>query len=239
MILRKLFSHLYLPVLIIIITCRIIKPLSIRTLLEFNEKTFRENNLQDAWLYLKEKETETAFKEFKQHINYIDSIVDNYNKWLEIAKGMLAGNIFDWGSKAVTDILETSNFGFLEAKNTIQKRPWFKDDLDNWIKNVQDKPYKKAVIFVDNAGVDFVLGVLPFIRELLKQNTTIIVAANTCPALNDVTFEEAKEYLRHASQYCNLIKDALRTGKLFAVENGQSSPCLDLSHLTRGNYKIW
>lgn len=190
--------------------------------------------MQDAWFYLKEKETETAFKEFKQHINYIDSIVDNYCKWLEIAKGMLAGNIFDWGSKAVTDILETSNFGFLEAKNTIQSRPWFKDDLDDWIKNVNERTYKKAVMFVDNAGVDFVLGVLPFIRELLKQNTAIIVAANTYPALNDVTFDEAKEYLHKASQYCKEIKDGLRTGKLIVMENGQGSPCLDLSNLNRG-----
>lgn len=183
-------------------------------------------------MYLKVKETETAFKEFKQRINYVDSIKDNYNKWLEIAKGMLAGNIFDWGSKAVTDILESSNFGFVEAKNTIQKRPWFKDDLDNWVKNITKTPYTKAVIFVDNAGVDFVLGVLPFIRELLKQSTTVVVAANTYPALNDVTYKEAKEYIFQASQYCNIIKEAVKSNDIIAVENGQGSPCLDLSDLS-------
>lgn len=47
------------------------------------------------------------------------------------------------------------------------------DNLDEWIERMQSKPYKKVAIFVDNSGADIVLGVIPFARELLKQNTKV------------------------------------------------------------------
>lgn len=78
-------------------------------------------------------ETEAAFTEFENRIGYIDSLERFEDKWLELSKGIVAGNMFDWGARAVTDILETSEFRFQDAMNTIQKRPWFKDDLDEWI----------------------------------------------------------------------------------------------------------
>lgn len=114
------------------------KSLSVRTLLDFNEQTLRSNNFKDAWYTQKEKESDLALLEFQDRINTIDSIKDFNEKWLDLCKGVLAGNVFDWGARAVADILEHSqNFGFSQALNTIQKRPWFRDDLDNWIKKLK------------------------------------------------------------------------------------------------------
>ena len=87
---------------------------------------------------------------------------------------------------------------------------------------------------MDNAGIDFILGIMPFTREFLKQNTQVVLSANTHPALNDITSHELKECLCTASKYCPIIESALVKGLLIGVENGQSGPCLDLTNLNPG-----
>lgn len=90
------------------------------------------------------------------------------------------------------------------------------------------------MIFVDNAGVDFVLGVLPLVREFLKNSTKVVLTANSAPALNDVTSRELKEYCREAARICPILEKGLNSGQLLTVENGQKGPCLDLTHLSPG-----
>lgn len=109
-----------------------------RTLLEFNEETLRNFNFEDAWLLQKQKETDAAFVQYDDRVTFIDSTKDFYLKWVELAKGLVAGNMFDWGAKAVADILEESNgFGLTQAMQRIQQRPWFHDDLEYWINRLQ------------------------------------------------------------------------------------------------------
>ncbi|KAK5645674.1 hypothetical protein RI129_004138 [Pyrocoelia pectoralis] len=114
------------------------KPLSIRTLLEFNEDNLRKNNFDDPWLLQKEKETIAAFTQYEDRISYVDSVEDFYLKWEELSKGLVAGNLFDWGAKAIADILEECNgFSLMHAMQKIQQRPWFHDDLDRWISKLE------------------------------------------------------------------------------------------------------
>lgn len=90
------------------------------------------------------------------------------------------------------------------------------------------------MIFVDNSGVDFILGVLPMARELLSQGTKVIITANSAPSLNDVTYHELNLYCCKAAQYCPILKESIANGQLVTVENGQKGPCLDLSNLSSG-----
>lgn len=122
--------------------------MSIRTLLEFNEQILRDNNFTDAWLSQKQSETDAAFLEFANRIEFIDGLEQFEDRWLELSKGIVAGNMFDWGARAVADILETSEFKFLDAMNTIQKRPWFKDDLDTWINKFKVQIMKFNILFL-------------------------------------------------------------------------------------------
>lgn len=109
-----------------------------RTLLECNEEILRAHNFKDFWALQKQKESAAALKEFPNRIRLIDEISNSNEKWLELAKGILAGNIFDWGARAVVDILEIKNdFSLSHAIETIEKRPWFHDNLDNWIAKVE------------------------------------------------------------------------------------------------------
>lgn len=87
----------------------------------------------------------------------------------------MAGNVFDWGAKEVANLLEgPDHFGFLEAKNKLQQRPWLIDGLDLWLQRLTSgPPHKNAVIFVDNSGLDFVVGIVPMARELLRRGTSV------------------------------------------------------------------
>lgn len=38
---------------------------------------------------------------------------------------------------------------------------------------LQGPPHKCALFFVDNSGVDIILGVMPFVRELLLRGTEV------------------------------------------------------------------
>ena len=43
---------------------------------------------------------------------------------------------------------------------------------------LQGPPHKLAVIFVDNSGVDIILGMFPFVRELLSRGTKVNLLPN-------------------------------------------------------------
>lgn len=59
-------------------------------------------------------------------------------------------------------------------------------------------PYRKAILFVDNAGSDIVLGMLPLARELLKQGTR--VRGGGCwQQLLPPSMPPCKHCVRHAS----------------------------------------
>lgn len=90
------------------------------------------------------------------------------------------------------------------------------------------------MVFTDNAGVDFILGVLPFARELLKRNTKVVICSNSGPAVNDVTFKDLPRYLDKAARHCKVLERALNEKHLIFAENGQKGPALDLRYLPAG-----
>jgi type II pantothenate kinase len=206
--------------------------LSVRTLLDTIEQTLREYDFPDPYLAQKQLENNVAISEFEARIQYVDTLEDPS---IELIQGLLAGNFFDWGAKEVSQILEgPDNFGFADARNKLQPRPWLIDGVDAWKDRIQNGPPHKCVtIFVDNSGYDFVLGALPLVRWFLQRGTEVIIAANTSPALNDMTFAEMLPVLEQISEKCAIIRTSLQNHKLLLISNGQSSPCLDLSRVNQ------
>ncbi|XP_055387622.1 4'-phosphopantetheine phosphatase [Condylostylus longicornis] len=207
-------------------------PVTIRQLLELNEPLLRKYGFADPWLEQKLIENENSIRNFKSRLDQIDCL-GTEDKWIELVKGLLAGNIFDWGAQTVSEILENDkSFGLNEALAKIQSRPWLIDDLDAWVRRINNGPsHKCAIIFVDNSGVDVVLGILPFARELLKRRTKVIMCANSEPSLNDVTAQELENILESCCQHCVIIDAALREKQLLVYGNGQKGPCLDMRNL--------
>lgn len=152
---------------------------------------------------------------------------------------LFKGNMFDWGAQVVSDILEKNkSFGLTEALECIQKRPWVIDDLDGWLERMRQPllthKFKCCAIFADNSGVDVILGILPFAREMLRQGTKVILCANMEPALNDITQKELLEVVERCCRECQVIKEACETGQLLIHSNGQSGPCLDFRQIPEG-----
>ncbi len=59
------------------------------------------------------------------------------------------------------------------------ERPWFVDHVEDWLARLQEgPPHRCAAIFLDNSGLDVILGVLPFARELLNQGTKVILSVD-------------------------------------------------------------
>ena len=72
-------------------------------------------------------------------------------------------------------------------------------------------------------------GMLPMARELIKQGTAVIIAANSLPSINDITAQELTELLKQAGQVDKLIGRSLQEGILQVVESGSDLPVIDLS----------
>ncbi|XP_068143586.1 LOW QUALITY PROTEIN: 4'-phosphopantetheine phosphatase [Drosophila tropicalis] len=204
-------------------------------LLKLNETMLRRYGFTDPWLRQKQLENGSAKSRLKQRLDEIDAITDVDAKWTELVRGVLAGNMFDWGAQAIATILEKdSNFGLHQALDRIEKRPWLVDNLDSWLRRLKQPAHKCAVIFVDNSGVDVVLGILPFVRELLKRGTKVLLCANSEPSLNDVTSKELRSLLDECSCQCAILEEAwLQSHRLLVYANGQSGPCLDMRTLPR------
>ncbi|XP_046974290.1 4'-phosphopantetheine phosphatase isoform X1 [Vanessa cardui] len=205
--------------------------LTIRLLLDVNETCLRSQGFFDLWKQQKLYENEAALTSLAGRLAEIDGLADDRQRWTELCRGVLAGNMFDWGAQAVTSIL---NCGLYEALQKIQKRPWLYDGLEKWIDKLEKTVHHCAAIFVDNSGVDIVLGILPFVRGLLLRGTSVILCANEWPALNDVTNVELEEVLQRASLICPILAAAMATGDLVVRSSGQRGPCLDLRTISVG-----
>uniref|UniRef100_A0A8C0J1C9 4'-phosphopantetheine phosphatase n=1 Tax=Chelonoidis abingdonii TaxID=106734 RepID=A0A8C0J1C9_CHEAB len=187
--------------------------LTVRSLLDTREHCLNEFSFPDPYSKVKQKENGIALKCFPSVIESLDSLGWEERQFA-LVKGLLAGNVFDWGAKA---------------------RPWLEDSYSEWIQRLKEgPPHKCALIFADNSGIDIILGVFPFVRELLSRGSEVILACNSGPALNDVTYSESLIVTERIAAMDPIIQSALMEERLLLVQTGSSSPCLDLSRLDKG-----
>jgi len=205
--------------------------LTVRSLLDTREHCLEEFHFVDPYSQQKQQENEQALRLLPDRLAYLDALPPD-QFWLELSTGLLAGNVFDWGAKEVAALLEAhKQFGFTEAVNKLQKRPWLVDNFDAWLQRLSTgPPHSCAVIFVDNSGIDIILGVFPFARALLSRGTKVIICANSRPALNDVTYNELTVVAKRVAVIDECIHTALSDSRLLVMESGQGSPCLDLRY---------
>uniref|UniRef100_A0A8B9JB93 4'-phosphopantetheine phosphatase n=1 Tax=Astyanax mexicanus TaxID=7994 RepID=A0A8B9JB93_ASTMX len=136
--------------------------LTVRSLLDTREHCLNEFNFPDPYSKIKQRENDMALKYYQKVVRSLEELSWEQRQFA-LVRGILAGNVFDWGAKAVSDVLESDpEFGFEQAKQQLQ----------------------------DNSGMDIILGVFPFVRELLLRGTEVVLASNSGPALNDVTNSE-------------------------------------------------
>ncbi|KAJ3213487.1 hypothetical protein HDU67_002821 [Dinochytrium kinnereticum] len=201
-------------------------PLSVRSLLNLREQCLREMGFVDIFEGVKKAENATALSILPKLLSDCDAVADE--DILEyLTDNILAGNMYDWGSTSVLELLRSGELDFRTAKLKVRHPQKF-DHLDTLKNKFKKKAYKKAIIFVDNSGADVVLGIIPFARYLISRGCTVILAANTRPSVNDVTAYELEGILEQAAEADAKLKDYWEGKRLKVVGTGSSSPCLGI-----------
>uniref|UniRef100_A0A0E0M3T8 Pantothenate kinase 2 n=1 Tax=Oryza punctata TaxID=4537 RepID=A0A0E0M3T8_ORYPU len=201
-------------------------------LLELREECLREFQFVDAYVSIKQRENEASLAVLPDLLMELDSMNEEA-RLLALIEGVLAANIFDWGSRACID-----DFDMFKKRMLADKK---------------GQPYKRALLFVDNSGADVVLGMIPLARELLRNGTEVVLVANSFPALNDVTANELPGIVAEAAKHCGVLRKAAEAGglifdamagiqddlkdepvsvPLMVVENGCGSPCIDFRQVS-------
>lgn len=71
-------------------------------------------------------------------------------------------------------------------------------------------------------------GMLPLARELLQRGTSVVLAANSEPSINDITASELEGVAQQAAPLDRVIRRALQEGALTVVPSGNDLPVIDL-----------
>jgi len=206
-------------------------------LLEMRELSLREFGFMDVYKSDKLKENEIALQVLPDLLNELDEMSQG-KRLLALIQGVLAANIFDWGAQeCVAKYQEGLILSiYKDARERLSKRPWRVDDFDKFETSLNLKespPYRRVLIFADNAGADIVLGLLPLAREFLRLGCEVVLAANSLPAINDITAEELLDVVESASEHCEIIGKSWRSGSAARASNkGKLPPVGDYNSLS-------
>lgn len=198
---------------------------------EVRARLMAEHGFLDPFHGVKRREDEIALALLPEILAEIDTAEPATRQDL-LAAGMMAGNIFDLGAVATIERHQNGMTAFRDTRAAQPPRPWFRDDVDAWWLRWSLPPkYEHAVLFVDNAGSDIVLGNLPLVRWMLGMGTRVTLAANSGPALNDITAAELTPIINRAAEICEILGRARRDDRLRVIPTGSAAPLLDLSAL--------
>lgn len=205
--------------------------LDVMSICKSREEILRSTTINDPYRLLKETENDRAIALLPALLDELDNAAAADRDRL-IIEGVFAGNIFDMGAEHTQKMFESGTVDFASVRAKLKPRPWRYDALDQWCDRLSDEPYQAAVLFVDNAGPDVVLGMIPLARHLLQHGTTVVLAANTEPSLNDVTHDELTELIDRVAAFDSVIRDALDAQQLRLVASGNWAPLIDLSKVS-------
>lgn len=188
-------------------------------------------NFPDPFAAIKRDENRRALALLPARLRELDALPDA-DRWPSLLTGLLAGNLFDLGSLKTVAEFQAGNTAFAKFLARVHEGNWHIDHRAAIARAAHDASLSTIAIFVDNAGSDIVLGVLPIARELTRAGKRVILAANTHPALNDITAAELAELLGELADPA--LAAALDAGTLSVIPTGTAEPLIDLTELSAG-----
>ncbi|KAJ2493698.1 hypothetical protein IWW37_000329 [Coemansia sp. RSA 2050] len=205
--------------------------LTVRGILGLREQCLREVGLGDVFVAVKRRETAAALLAFPECVALTDALPTPRERVLALLGNALAGNMFDWGASELHGVLASGALDLAAAHKRISYSPQRLNNPSVFADHVIAQGYGKVLVFVDNSGADVVLGVLPLARFLTQTGATVVLAANSRPALNDVTEGELKHIVGEAALVDASLAEALAEGRLLVCASGSADPCVDLRRL--------
>ncbi|KAJ2034075.1 hypothetical protein H4S03_005227 [Coemansia sp. S3946] len=204
--------------------------LTVRGILGLREQCLREVGLGDVFAAVKRRETKAALVALPQCVAQTDVLAER-ERLLALLGNALAGNMFDWGASELHGALASGALDLAAARERISYSPQRLNNPGAFADRVIAEGYRKVLVFVDNSGADVVLGVLPLARVLTQTGATVVLAANSRPALNDVTEGELKDIVAEAALVDESLAAAVEEERLLVCASGSAGPCVDLRRL--------
>ncbi|GAX75016.1 hypothetical protein CEUSTIGMA_g2462.t1 [Chlamydomonas eustigma] len=237
------------------------QPVNCLSLCRVRDQCLHNAGFLDIFRAVKEQENMQALNVLPSVLQELDQIQDMHERWNLCLRGVFAGNIFDLGAVASAELFNKNGAAnsFSETRQKLLPRPWAVDDLDAILlricgdirsnlqcgaegSSVQDSSnglpvtssvYNKVLLFVDNAGSDLVLGMLPLAREFIKLGTEVALVANRGPTINDITYRELLPLVQEAAGRDSVLREALDSSRLKVVCSGSDLPVIDLSVVSK------
>ncbi len=205
------------------------EPLGIIHYCHERERLLRMYGFADPYRLAKQSETDRAMALLPALLDELDAMPDP-DRAVAVVKGVFAGNIFDLGAVETAELFDDGQtVQFDQVRDKLKPRPWLFDDLDPWLARATAKQtWRSAVMFIDNAGPDIVLGMIPFARDLLQRGVDVLLAANETPTLNDVTIDELHMLIDRVVAIDPVLRDAYASGRLELASSGNGVPLIDL-----------
>eukprot|EP00884_Botryococcus_braunii_P001633 jgi/Botrbrau1/11470/Bobra.27_4s0010.1 len=212
---------------------------SLSELFEMREDALHQHGFDDIYKLDKARENQKSLEVLPIVLAELDAM-PGMQRLTALIEGALAANIFDWGAQECRKYYATGSIVniYREARVKHARRPWRLDNFEalseKWFSRMDTEdidttavpptPFRRVIMFVDNAGADIVLGMLPLARELLRMGAEVVLVANEDPAINDVTASELRAILREASEKDHVIKEARESALAAKRANGGRIP---------------
>ena len=201
-------------------------------LCRFRQEMLHTHGFADPYHAVKAHENDVAADLYPSVVARIDAAPAD-QRWELLFSAVLAGNMFDLGCPETIAMYHDGQLDFLSTSQAAPRRPWFVDDADALIERLADGPaWRRILFFVDNAGADIVLGVLPLAREMVRAGIRVTLAANSAPALNDITIGELNPLLDRLAACDTVLRQQRAEGLLDTVDSGGDTPLIDLSRVS-------
>lgn len=200
-------------------------------LTRFRQRVTGRHGFPDPYEGVKRRENRLAAEMYPRIVAQLEA-VPLPDRWDLLLRGILAGNMFDLGAPDTIAMYQRGEVDFVRILANVPPRPWFVDHADSVRERLSGGAWRKAMFFVDNAGTDIVLGVMPLVREMARRGTRVVLAPNTKPALNDITIAELDPLLADLSGRDSVLRDLVAAGMLSTVPSGGDTPLIDLGRVS-------
>lgn len=195
------------------------------------QQCLKRHGIADPYQHIKERENSRCIEMFPSLVQELDRMADAETVLEKLVLGVFAGNIFDLGASATATAYREKGPAFLQVRDTI-RHPWLIDHFSEFTRWYFTTRPAKAAIFVDNAGSDIILGILPLARWLAGRGTRVVLLANDEPALNDITAGELRRVIADLSQRDATLEQLCDRGMVSIAGSGGGTPLIDLRRVS-------
>jgi len=149
--------------------------------------------------------------------------------------GLWAGNLFDLGSQRTQEAYRCGRLDPEGARARLQPRAESAVAhlpaaamafLAAAPRPLEEPAAGTLLFFVDNAGADFLLGVLP-LAAYWAHAWEVRVACNAHPASSDITYAEAGEQVARLTAECGALRELCAAGRVRLISTGTGTPGID------------